>query len=88
MISIDSGNGHLAAIFQIPVITLWGATHPFAGFTPFEQPIENQLLPDLVQFPYLPTSIYGNKIFKGYENVMRSIKPKEVLEKIDVILNN
>lgn len=88
MISMDSGNAHLAAIFQIPVITLWGATHPFAGFAPFGQSLENQILPDLKQFPYLPTSIYGNKDFTGYENVMRTIEPNKVLEKMDVIFNN
>ena len=29
MISMDSANGHLAANFGVPVITLWGMTHPF-----------------------------------------------------------
>ena len=30
VVSMDSGNGHLAALFGIPVITLWGVTHPYA----------------------------------------------------------
>src|SRR5690606_28943914 len=54
MLSMDSANGHLAAMYGIPVITLWGATHPYAGFAPFNQPTENQLLPDLEQYPFLP----------------------------------
>ena len=29
MISMDSGNAHLAAMQQIKTITLWGVTHPF-----------------------------------------------------------
>lgn len=73
MISMDSGNGHLAAMFGKPVITIWGATHPYAGFTPFNQPEENQFTPDLAKFPFLPTSIYGNKMVEGYENAMQSI---------------
>lgn len=88
MISMDSGNGHLAAMFGIPVLTLWGATHPFAGFSPFNQPKENQLLPNLKQYPFLPTSIYGNKFFATYEEVMRSIKPQTILKRIEAILGH
>lgn len=87
MLSMDSGNGHLAAIYQIPVITVWGNTHPFAGFAPFRQTKEQQILPDLKKYPLLPTSIYGNKKVKGYENVMRSISPKVIIEKINETLN-
>ncbi|WP_240462930.1 glycosyltransferase family 9 protein [Mesonia aquimarina] len=85
MLSMDSGNGHMAALFQIPVITIWGATHPFAGFAPFQQPKENQLLPDLEKYPLLPTSIYGNKSVEGYENVMRSINPIQITKQIKEI---
>ena len=35
MLAMDSGNGHLAAMFGIPVVSLWGVTHPYAGFVPF-----------------------------------------------------
>ena len=44
MISMDSFNGHLAANAGIPVITIWGMTHPFLGFSPFLQPDLNQIL--------------------------------------------
>ncbi|HET8837772.1 MAG TPA: glycosyltransferase family 9 protein [Flavobacteriaceae bacterium] len=88
MLSMDSGNGHLAAIFKVPVISLWGATHPYAGFAPFHQKMENQILPDLKQFPYLPTSIYGNKFYPEYEDAMRSIKPQTIVEKVQNILND
>ena len=40
MISMDSANGHIAANMGIRVLTLWGMTHPFCGFSPFNQPIE------------------------------------------------
>ncbi len=86
MLSMDSGNGHLAAIYGIPVITLWGVTHPYAGFTPFNQPDENQLLPDLEKYPLLPTSVYGNNYPEGYKNVMKSISPSRVVQKITTIL--
>lgn len=83
MLSMDSGNAHLAAIYGIPVVTLWGVTHPYAGFAAFNQPQENHLLPDLYQYPKIPTSIYGNKIPEGYEDVMRSISPESVVRKLE-----
>lgn len=86
MLSMDSGNGHLAALFNIPVVTLWGATHPFAGFAPFGQPAENQLLPDLKKYPNIPTSIYGNKEVEAYKEAMRTIASETVLVKLKDIL--
>ena len=86
MISMDSGNGHLAAMLGIPVLTLWGVTHPYAGFTPFGQPKENQLLSDRSQYPRIPTSVYGNTFPEGYENAMKSISVEKVLQKIAAIL--
>lgn len=86
MLSMDSGNGHLAANYGVPVITLWGLTHPYTGFAPFRQPESNFLLPDLKRYPAIPTSIYGKNIPQGYEEVMRSIPPQRVVEKIREIL--
>ena len=86
MLSMDSGNGHLAAIFGIPVLTLWGVTHPYAGFAPFNQPENYQLTSDRDKYPLIPTSIYGNKYPKGYGNAMETIAPETVLEKIKEIL--
>ena len=83
MLSMDSGNAHIAAMLGVKVITLWGATHPYAGFKPFNQPNDFCLTSDRVQYPLLPTSIYGNKKVEGYENVMRTILPTQVIEKIN-----
>ncbi|HKJ06855.1 MAG TPA: glycosyltransferase family 9 protein, partial [Flavobacteriaceae bacterium] len=86
MLSMDSGNAHFAAMQGIPVVTIWGATHPYAGFAPFNQSEKYALLPDLEKYPKLPTSIYGNKKVEGYENVMESITPKIVVAKIKEVL--
>ena len=86
MLSMDSGNAHLAAMLGVKVITLWGATHPYAGFLPFNQSMENALVADRTQFPKLPTSVYGNKIVEGYENAMRTITPNKVVLKIEKLL--
>ncbi len=86
MLSMDSGNGHLAAMYGVPVVTLWGVTHPYAGFVPFNQPENNQLVADRNEYPLIPTSIYGNKFPKGYEEAMKSIAPETVVVKIKEIL--
>lgn len=86
MVSMDSGNGHLAANFGVPVITLWGLTHPYTGFGPFMQPDSNSLLPDLKKFPAIPTSVYGKEIPEGYEEVMRTIPAEKVVDKVKEVL--
>lgn len=86
MLSMDSGNAHLAAMLGVKVVTLWGATHPFLGFKPFNQPLENCLVSDRVKYPLLPTSVYGNKSVEGYEDAMRSILPQNVVKKINEII--
>ncbi|OXB02820.1 ADP-heptose--LPS heptosyltransferase RfaF [Flavobacterium pectinovorum] len=86
MLSMDSGNAHIAAMLGVKVITLWGATHPYAGFLPFNQSLENALTSDRNQYPKLPTSVYGNKIVEGYEDAMRTISSKTVVEKIQRLL--
>ena len=83
MLSMDSANAHLAAMFGVKVITLWGATHPFAGFLPFNQPFENALTADRNLFPKLPTSVYGNKKVQGYESAMRTIAVEKVVSSIE-----
>lgn len=83
MLSMDSANAHIAAMLGIKVITLWGATHPFAGFAPFNQPLDNCLTADREKYPLLPTSVYGNKKVAGYEDAMRTILPEKVIEKIN-----
>ena len=86
MLSMDSGNAHIAAMLGVKVVTLWGATHPFAGFSPFNQPLENALISDREKYPLLPTSVYGNKIVEGYDEVMRSIQPNKVVAYIQSIV--
>ena len=88
MISMDSGNAHLSAMQQVKTITLWGVTHPYVGFAPFDQPADFCLLSDLEKYPKIPCSVYGNKMADGYENAMKSISPKTVVEKVLLVLNS
>jgi ADP-heptose:LPS heptosyltransferase len=82
MLSMDSGNAHLAAMLGVKVVTVWGVTHPFAGFAPFNQSIDSSLLADRTKFPKIPTSVYGKTYPKGYENAIASISPEEIITKV------
>ncbi len=86
MVSMDSGNGHLSAMFGVPTLTIWGITHPFAGFAPFGQHPELSILADREQYPMIPTSVYGNKYPKAYEKVMYSIDPQDVVRTIESLV--
>ena len=86
MLAMDSGNGHIAAMFGIKVITIWGVTHPFAGFVPFNQPEDFQLTADRNQYPKIPTSIYGNKYPEGYENAAGSVPVETIVSKVKSVI--
>lgn len=83
MLSMDSGNSHIAAMLGVKVVTLWGATHPYAGFLAFNQPMDSALVSDREKYPLLPTSVYGNKKVEGYEDAMRSISVESVVKKTE-----
>lgn len=82
MLSMDSGNAHVAAMLGIKTITIWGVTHPFAGFAPFNQPENYCLLADREQFPLIPTSVYGNHYPEGYEKAAGSVAVETVIQTI------
>lgn len=86
MLSMDSGNGHIAAMLGKKVVSIWNVTHPFAGFSPFNQPEQNSLLANRNQFPLIPTSIYGNKYPEDYKDASRTIAPDTVIKKIESML--
>lgn len=89
MVSMDSANMHLAALSGIPVVSVWGATHPFAGFGPLG---DNGRL--MVQIPQSrltcrPCAVFGNKpCWRGDHACMEWITPAMVLEKITGMLND
>ncbi|WP_298532326.1 glycosyltransferase family 9 protein [uncultured Algibacter sp.] len=87
MISMDSGNAHVAAMLGIKVITIWGVTHPYAGFSPFNQPDDYALTPNRNDFPLIPTSVYGNTYPATYESVAGNISVEKVVSKVNEALN-
>ena len=81
MVSMDSANAHLASIVNVPVVSVWGATHPYAGFLAWNQREEDVVQVDL---PCRPCSIYGNKpCHRGDWACMEMIKPEMIVEKVE-----
>jgi ADP-heptose:LPS heptosyltransferase len=58
MLSMDSANMHLASLVGTTVVSVWGATHPYAGFTGWGQSPDNMIQADIF---CRPCSVYGNK---------------------------
>lgn len=84
MLSMDSANMHLASLTATPVVSIWGATHPFAGFMGWNQHPDNAVGLDM---PCRPCSIYGKKPCKrGDYACMNGIAPETIFERINRIL--
>jgi ADP-heptose:LPS heptosyltransferase len=90
LVSMDSGNMHLASILGTKVVSIWGATHPCIGF----YPLNNETLmvqPNKADAPWRPLSIYGKIAKKDMplaNKTMELISVEEVLEKIKLFLTN
>lgn len=85
MLSMDSAGMHMASLMGLPVVSVWGPTHPYAGFLGY-----GQLESDCVQIdnPARPNSIYGNKpCLCGVESCMDLIDPETIVDKIKAKLN-
>jgi ADP-heptose:LPS heptosyltransferase len=86
MISMDSANMHLASLTGIPVVSIWGATHPMAGFLGFNNNKDNIIQLDL---DCRPCSIFGNKpCQRGDYACLQNIPPERIVERIQSIINN
>ncbi len=81
MLSMDSANMHFASLVGTPVVSVWGATHPVAGFMGWGQSVD-----DAVQLPLTcrPCSIYGNKPCRfGTWECMKDISPDTIVGKVE-----
>ena len=85
MISMDSANMHFASLVNTPVVSIWGATHPYAGFMGWGQKPQNAVQIDLA---CRPCSIFGNKpCLRGDLACLRTISPEMVYERVKRVLS-
>lgn len=86
MLSMDSANMHLASLTGIPVVSVWGATHPMAGFLGYNQKEENIIQSDL---DCRPCSIFGNKkCRRGDYACLQNIPLERIVDRITTLINN
>ena len=84
MLAMDSGNMHLASLVGTPVVSVWGATHPYAGFMGWGQSEKNAVQ---ISLPCRPCSIFGNKpCIRGDYACLRQITPNQIIEKVESLL--
>ncbi len=84
VLTMDSANMHLAALTGVPVVSVWGATHPYCGFSGWRVAEENNIhLP----LPCRPCSVFGNKpCATGDYKCLRAIKPQSIVDRVEAVI--
>ena len=81
MVTMDSANMHLASLVHVPVVSVWGPTHPHAGFYGLGQDPLNAVQ---VSLTCRPCSVFGNKeCWRGDHACMQQITPQMIIDKIE-----
>ena len=84
LISMDSGNMHFASLVRTKVVSIWGATHPNAGFYGFGQDLANAIQRN--DLSCRPCSIFGDRPCHRGDWACLQIDPKTVVSKIEEVL--
>ena len=85
LICMDSANMHFASLVGTRVLSVWGATHPYAGFYGYHQDPEDCIQLDL---PCRPCSVFGQKpcLRKDWA-CMKQLNPDLIINKVLTSLN-
>jgi len=84
MLSMDSAGMHLASLVGTPVVSVWGATHYYAGFLGYGQSEQNIVSDDI---ECRPCSVYGNKpCFRKDYACMQNISAQMIVDKINTLI--
>ncbi|GIV36540.1 MAG: heptosyltransferase [Cyclobacteriaceae bacterium] len=83
MICTDSANMHLAALAGTPVVSVWGGTHPDAGFAPLGQEADGVVQISRKELPCRPCSVYGKETcHRGDYACLTRITTETVAERV------
>jgi len=86
VVSMDSANMHLASFIGVPVISIWGPSHPKLGYYPVNQDINNAVQKELI---CRPCSFWGeNSCINTTQYECMDIAPEIIIEKINTALNH
>ena len=80
MISMDSANMHLASLVEVPVVSIWGGTHPNMGFYGYRQ---NPALAIGKDLACRPCSVFGKETCPlGHFECMKTIDNQQIVDKV------
>lgn len=79
MLTMDSGNMHLASLVGTRVVSIWGATHPKMGFLGYGQSLNDCVTLNL---PCSPCSAYGNKPCRFGDYRCLKINPHDIANRL------
>lgn len=83
MVAMDSSNMHLASMIGVDTISIWGATHPWAGFSAWRMPEINQVQIPASELTCRPCTVYGKgECRRGDLACLEWITPEMVLKRI------
>lgn len=85
MLSMDNMNMHLASLVRLPVVSVWGASHPYCGFMGWKQSEDNVVQ---LNMACRPCSLFGDK--KCYYNdffCLTGIQPQMVANAVKRVLD-
>jgi len=84
LVAMDSANMHFASLVGTKVVSVWGATHPYAGFYGYKQ------LPQYavqIELQCRPCTVYGKKpCHRNDYACLKQITQKQIIDKINFIL--
>ncbi|HYF70836.1 MAG TPA: glycosyltransferase family 9 protein [Ohtaekwangia sp.] len=87
MICTDSSNMHLATMMNVPLISIWGGTHPDVGFGPFGKSAESIVQISRDELPCRPCSVYGReRCYRGDFACLNRITPEIIYERVNQAL--
>ncbi|MDR3140314.1 MAG: glycosyltransferase family 9 protein [Tannerellaceae bacterium] len=85
LLCMDSANMHFASLAGARVLSVWGATHPYAGFYGYRQRPEDAIE---VALDCRPCSIFGEKpCFRGDWACLTQLPPQQIIDKIEETLS-
>lgn len=87
MISMDSSNMHIAALTGIHILSIWGGTHPYAGFTPFVADEKSHIV-QRNDIACRPCSVFGSTACYKEQMECFDMKPESIVEECKHILEN
>jgi ADP-heptose:LPS heptosyltransferase len=83
MLTVDSANMHLAALSGVPVLSIWGGTHPDVGFGPYKKGAESIIQINRQELPCRPCSVFGREsCYVGGFPCLTRITSESIAEKL------